>query len=227
MASYADERIAVSFPSLRVGTLTRELVEEVKKVRKTGFTLAPEAGSERLRSAINKGITEEDLLSNAFEAYSAGWRLIKLYFMIGLPGETREDVLAIADLAKKVKLEGRRSGQGGDVNVSVGTFVPKPHTPFQWEPQIGLDEIREKQQFLRQELRLRKTEAEVAGRAALFPGRGLRQGGPAAGQAAGEGPRTRLPLRRLGRALQLRHLAGSLCRHRHRSSLLPPPPRPR
>jgi radical SAM family uncharacterized protein/radical SAM-linked protein len=156
MNRYADERIAVSFPSLRVGTLTQELVEEIKKVRKTGFTLAPEAGSKRLRQAINKGITEEDLLSNAFAAYSAGWRVIKLYFMIGLPGETMDDVLGIAELAKKVKMEGRRSGQGGDVTVSVGTFVPKPHTPFQWEPQIDISEIREKQQFLRQELRQRK-----------------------------------------------------------------------
>jgi radical SAM family uncharacterized protein/radical SAM-linked protein len=156
MKRYADERIAISFPSLRVGTLTPELIDEVKKVRKTGFTLAPEAGSERLRQAINKGITEEDLLQNAFAAYSAGWRVIKLYFMIGLPGETMDDVLGIAELAKKVKNEGRRSGQGGEVNVSVGTFVPKPHTPFQWEPQIGFGEIREKQQFLRLELKKRK-----------------------------------------------------------------------
>jgi radical SAM family uncharacterized protein/radical SAM-linked protein len=156
MKKYADERIAISFPSLRVGTLTRELADEVKKVRKTGFTLAPEAGSERLRQAINKGITEEDLLQNAFAAYSAGWRVIKLYFMIGLPGETMEDVLGIADLAKRVKNEGRRSGQGGEVNVSVGTFVPKPHTPFQWEPQIAFAETRDKQQFLRLELKNRK-----------------------------------------------------------------------
>ncbi len=156
MKRYAQERIAVSFPSLRVGTLTPELVEEIRKVRKTGFTLAPEAGSERLRQAINKGITEPDLLANSFAAYSAGWRVIKLYFMIGLPGETMEDVLGIAELARKVKLEGRRAGQGGDVNVSVGTFVPKPHTPFQWEPQIGLDETRDKQQFLRLELKKRK-----------------------------------------------------------------------
>ena len=156
MKKYAEKRIAVSFPSLRVGTLTPELIEEVKKVRKTGFTLAPEAGSDRLRQAINKGITEEDLLQNAFAAFSAGWRVIKLYFMIGLPGETRDDLLGIAELAKKVKNEGRRSGQGGEVNASVGTFVPKPHTPFQWEPQIGVGEIREKQQFLRTELKKRK-----------------------------------------------------------------------
>ncbi len=155
MAKYAAERVAVSFPSLRVGTLTKELVEEVKKVRKTGFTLAPEAGSERLRQVINKGITEEDLLANAGEAYRNGWRLIKLYFMMGLPGETRDDLLAIADLAKKVKNEGRAAG-GGEVNVAVSSFVPKAHTPFQWEPQIGYEEILTNQEFLRVELKRRK-----------------------------------------------------------------------
>ena len=156
MRRYAGERVAVSFPSLRVGSLSQELVEEIRKVRKTGFTLAPEAGSERLRRVINKGITEEDLLRNAGEIYGAGWRLIKLYFMIGLPGETMADVAAIADLSRKVKLEGKRSGTGGEVNVSVGTFVPKPHTPFQWEPQIGTPEIKEKQWFLRDELKRKK-----------------------------------------------------------------------
>jgi radical SAM family uncharacterized protein/radical SAM-linked protein len=156
MARYAEQRVAVSFPSLRVGTLTRELMEEVKKVRKTGFTLAPEAASERLRGVINKEISEEELLENAFEAYDAGWRLIKLYFMIGLPTETMEDVLAIADLAKKVKNMGKRAGGGGEVNVSVSSFVPKPHTPFQWEPQISYEEILEKQLLLRHELKKRK-----------------------------------------------------------------------
>jgi len=156
MARYARQRIAVSFPSLRVGTLTRELVDEIKKVRKTGFTLAPEAASDRLRQVINKGITEEDLLRNAAEAYSAGWRLIKLYFMIGLPTETLEDVLGIAELAKQVKNTGKRSGCSGEVNVAVSSFVPKSHTPFQWEPQIGFESILEKQQILRQELKKRK-----------------------------------------------------------------------
>ena len=156
MAKYADEKVAVSFPSLRVGTLTQELVDEIRKVRKTGFTLAPEAGSERLRQAINKGITEEDLLLNAFSIYSAGWRVIKLYFMIGLPTETMDDVLGIAELGKKVKIQGKKAGNGGDVNVSVGSFVPKAHTPFQWEPQISYENILEKQQFLRRELKARK-----------------------------------------------------------------------
>jgi radical SAM family uncharacterized protein/radical SAM-linked protein len=155
MDRYAEERIAVSFPSLRVGTLTEELVAEVKRVRKTGFTLAPEAGSERLRRVINKGITEEDLLRGAGEVYGAGWRLIKLYFMIGLPTETMEDVLGIAELARRVKHEGRRRG-GGEVNVAVSSFVPKAHTPFQWEPQISYEEILGKQEFLRGELKRRK-----------------------------------------------------------------------
>ncbi|WP_298271727.1 TIGR03960 family B12-binding radical SAM protein [Geobacter sp.] len=156
MVRYAEEKVAVSLPSLRVGSLNQELVEEIRKVRKTGFTLAPEAGSERLRGIINKGITEEDLLRNAFEAYSNGWRLIKLYFMIGLPGETEEDLHGIVELARKVKLEGKRAGSGGEVNVSVSTFVPKAHTPFQWEPQIGHDEILARQALLRTELRAKR-----------------------------------------------------------------------
>jgi radical SAM family uncharacterized protein/radical SAM-linked protein len=153
MRRYADSRIAVSFPSLRVGTLTGELVEEVKKVRKTGFTLAPEAGSERLRQAINKGITEEDLLANAQEAFRNGWRVIKLYFMIGLPGETDEDLAAIIDLAARTKATGREVGKPGDVTVSVGTFVPKANTPFQWEPQISMAETRRRHDLLRHALK--------------------------------------------------------------------------
>jgi radical SAM family uncharacterized protein/radical SAM-linked protein len=156
MERFSRERVAVSFPSLRVGTLTQDLVEEVRKVRKTGFTLAPEAGSDRLRRVINKGIEEEDLLVNAGQIYGAGWRLIKLYFMIGLPTESAEDVLGIAELARKVKLAGKRTGSGGDVNVSVGNFVPKAHTPFQWEPQIAYEEILRKQEILRFELKRKK-----------------------------------------------------------------------
>lgn len=155
MSRYAESKIAISFPSLRVGTLSTELVEEVKKVRKTGLTLAPEAGSERLRQVINKGITEEALLRDAHAAFTAGWRLIKLYFMIGLPTETMADVAAIVELARRVKSEGRRCG-GGDVNVSVSSFVPKAHTPFQWEEQISYEEILTKQEFLRDELKKNK-----------------------------------------------------------------------
>jgi len=156
MSEYAGSRVAVSLPSLRVGTLTPELIEEIKRVRKTGFTLAPEAATERLRQVINKGISEEDLLEGAFNVYGAGWRSIKLYFMMGLPTETREDLVAICDLSRQVKAQARRAGGHGEVNVAVSTFVPKPHTPFQWERQLSLEETRERQRFLRDEMKRRK-----------------------------------------------------------------------
>jgi radical SAM superfamily enzyme YgiQ (UPF0313 family) len=131
MDRYAAQKKAVSLPSMRVGSLSPEMAEEVRRVRKTGFTLAPEAGSERLRSVINKGITEEALLENARAVFSAGWRIIKLYYMIGLPTETMADVQGIVDISREVKRQGKFAGTGGDVNVSVSSFVPKPHTPFQ------------------------------------------------------------------------------------------------
>ncbi|MBE0598887.1 MAG: TIGR03960 family B12-binding radical SAM protein [Desulfuromonadales bacterium] len=156
MARHAADRVAVSLPSLRVGSLTPELMEEIKKVRKTGFTLAPEAGTERLRQVINKGITEEDLLAATGAAYSLGWRLIKLYFMTGLPTETDADLDAIVELAARVKRSGKGTAGGNDVNVAVSTFVPKAHTPFQWEAQIGIAETRRRQQRLREGLRPRR-----------------------------------------------------------------------
>ncbi len=156
MSRYAEARVAVSLPSLRVGTLTDGLIEDIKKVRKTGFTLAPEAGSDRMRRVINKGITEEDLIAGAASIYSAGWRLIKLYFMIGLPGETIEDVTQISALARKVKDQAKAVGAAGDVNVAVSTFVPKAHTPFQWEPQISKQETLDLQYQLHCDLKKRK-----------------------------------------------------------------------
>ncbi|MBI5483258.1 MAG: TIGR03960 family B12-binding radical SAM protein [Deltaproteobacteria bacterium] len=156
MARYAEERVAVSLPSLRVGSLSDELIEEIKKVRKTGFTLAPEAGSDRMRRVINKGISEADLISGAASIYKAGWRLIKLYFMIGLPGETPDDIAQIATLARQVKDQAKGNGVGGDVNVAVSTFVPKAHTPFQWEPQISMQETTDLQYQLHCDLKKRK-----------------------------------------------------------------------
>jgi len=156
METYEEQHVAVSLPSLRVGSLTRDLIDEIVKVRKTGFTLAPEAGTERLRTVINKGISEEDLVLNSRNAFEAGWRVIKLYFMIGLPTETWDDVRGIAEMSAQVKRAGKGTGHGGEVNVSVGSFVPKPHSAFQWEPQIGFQEILEKQRFLRGELKKRK-----------------------------------------------------------------------
>jgi len=156
MDRYAAQKKAVSLPSMRVGSLSPEMAEEVRRVRKTGFTLAPEAGSERLRSVINKGVTEAALLENARAVFAAGWRIIKLYYMIGLPTETMEDVQGIIDISREVKRQGKFAGTGGDVNVSVSSFVPKPHTPFQWEPQISEEEIVDKQRFLRTELKKKK-----------------------------------------------------------------------
>ncbi len=167
MGCYADQQVAVSLPSLRVGSLTPALMNEIKKVRKTGFTLAPEAGSERLRQVINKGILEEDLIESARTAFELGWRVIKLYFMIGLPTETDEDLAALVDLAARVKAAGRSTQGGADVNVSVSTFVPKAHTPFQWDAQISIDETLARQNNLRwalkkKKLRLKWHEAELS-----------------------------------------------------------------
>jgi len=156
MQRYAEQRVSVSLPSLRVGSLSEELMEEVRKVRKTGFTLAPEAGSERLRNVINKGIDEADLLAATRSAYELGWRIIKLYFMLGLPTETDDDLQAIVELAAQVKRGAKGTQGGGDVNVSVSTFVPKPHTPFQWEAQIGIEETVRRQELLRVELAKKK-----------------------------------------------------------------------
>ena len=167
MGCYADQRVAVSLPSLRVGSLTPALMNEIKKVRKTGFTLAPEAGSERLRNVINKGILEQDLVDSARTAFELGWRVIKLYFMIGLPTETEADLDALVDLSARVKAAGRSTQGGADVNVSVSTFVPKAHTPFQWDAQIGIDETLTRQERLRwalkkKRLRLKWHEAELS-----------------------------------------------------------------
>ena len=167
MAKYVDEKIAVSLPSLRVGSLTPELMEEIKKVRKTGFTLAPEAGSERLRELINKGIRVEDLLETTQNAFQLGWRLIKLYFMMGLPTETDTDLQELIELAAQVKRSGKGTG-GHDVNVAVSTFVPKPHTPFQWEEQIGIEETLRKQRLLRDGLAKKKLRFKYHGAESSF-----------------------------------------------------------
>ena len=152
MNRYYEKRVALALPSMRVETLTQKLIEEIKRVRKTSFTLAPEAGTQRLRNVINKGNTEEDLLSTARKVFDAGWRSIKLYFMIGLPGERKEDLEGAVDLAYRVLREGKNQRQ---VTVSMSTFIPKPHTPFQWKRQITLDETLERQEFFKKNIRNR------------------------------------------------------------------------
>ena len=148
MNRYSGRRVALGLPSLRVETLTPRLIEEIRRVRKTSFTIAPEAGTQRLRDIINKGNTEADLLETARRVFEGGWKSIKLYFMIGLPGERGEDLEGIADLAHRVMREGR----GRQVNVGLSTLVPKPHTPFQWVRQIGLEETLAAQGHLKRRL---------------------------------------------------------------------------
>jgi radical SAM family uncharacterized protein len=151
---HRDQPIAISMPSLRTDSFSVELAKMLQERRKTSLTFAPEAGSQRLRDVINKKVTEEDLLDTAEAAYSSGWRRIKLYFMIGLPTETMEDVAAIVDLVKKVRAVGRRhQGRKAQVNVSVATFVPKPQTPFQWMPLLDETSLEERLSLLRKGLR--------------------------------------------------------------------------
>ncbi len=145
--SYSKEKIAISLPSLRVGSLDTKLIGEIKKVRKTGFTLAPEAGTQRLRDVINKGITEDEILTTITNVFSAGWNSLKLYFMIGLPTEKEEDIQGIVDISKKAFSLSKK-----DIKFSISTFVPKPHTPFQWLEQISLEEILVRQGFLKRRL---------------------------------------------------------------------------
>lgn len=143
----------VSLPSLRVDSFSVGLAEALGSSAKSGLTLAPEAGSQRMRDAINKRVTEGDIMEAARSAFSSGYSHVKLYFMIGLPGETDEDVLAIATLANKVRQAGRDFGRRPTVVISASGFVPKPHTPFQWEPCVEPEELRRRQRLLKGALR--------------------------------------------------------------------------
>ena len=136
----ADQRINLSVPSLRADNFSRELMEKLQTVRKSGLTFAPEAGTQRLRDVINKNLTEEEIITTCANAFSGGWNNVKLYFMLGLPTETDEDVLGIADLVYKIiktwQANAVNKKRGLRVHVATAYFVPKPHTPFQWEKQI-------------------------------------------------------------------------------------------
>jgi radical SAM family uncharacterized protein len=146
-------KLTLSLPSLRLDEFSVNLVESLPTRSRTGLTFAPEAGSERLRRAINKNITDESLLTTAAVAFERGWTSLKLYFMVGLPTETIEDVRGIVALVEKVRAEGKKaSGRKPMIRVSVSTFVPKPHTPFQWCPQEDEASLRAKQEVLQQGL---------------------------------------------------------------------------
>ncbi|MFZ6027447.1 MAG: TIGR03960 family B12-binding radical SAM protein [Chloroflexota bacterium] len=153
---YGDKKLGVSLPSLRIESTSVDLMDALKTTRRGGFTLAPEAATERMRQIINKPVSTQQLLDTAREIYTRGWLTIKLYFMIGHPAETLEDVQAIADLCKAVLAEGRKvAGKRVEVHAGVSTFVPKPHTPFQWVPCDTVAQIEAKQRLLKDELRVR------------------------------------------------------------------------
>lgn len=152
------KRVSVALPSLRIDSLLKGELSKMQSVRKAGLTFAPEAGTQRMRDVINKNVTEEDLLRACADAFTAGWTGVKLYFMIGLPTETDEDVLGIIDLARKVSklfysLPKEQRGKALRVTVSVSTFVPKPHTAFEWCPQDPPEEVMRKQKLLQGAIR--------------------------------------------------------------------------
>jgi len=154
---FGPRQVSISVPSLRVNEQLRELPRYIRNVRKSGLTIAPEAATESARRCANKMITDEDLFEGVRAAYENGWMRIKLYFMIGLPGETDGDAARIPVLARELSELRRETGRGpAQVNVAVASFVPKPHTPFQWEPMAGPEVLRERQEIIKRATRSRK-----------------------------------------------------------------------
>lgn len=187
--SFAGLGVSVSLPSLRADAFSVELAREVQRVRRSTLTFAPEAGTQRLRDVINKGVTEEDLLEAAGAAFKAGWTAVKLYFMIGLPTETDEDLEGIAALSRRVLARARELGVPPNrlrVTVSVSSFVPKSHTPFQWEPQVERGELVRRQGYLRRRLRERGLEFRWHGAEASFLEAALARGDRRLGRALEE-----------------------------------------
>lgn len=160
MERWEMEKVAVSLPSLRVDTLTPEVIEQILRVRKTGFTIAPEAGTQRLRDVINKNITEEEILQTARTVFTLGWRVLKLYFMIGLPSETQEDLEGLVQLVRKIEQAVRRKGRRMEIHVALSTFIPKPHTPFQWASQGSMEESLSRLNFIRASLNSRHIQVK-------------------------------------------------------------------
>ncbi|MBO5106761.1 MAG: TIGR03960 family B12-binding radical SAM protein [Clostridia bacterium] len=162
MIEWTDEdKISLSLPSLRIDNFSPELLEKMKMIRKSGLTFAPEAGTQRLRDVINKNITEKDIMKSCATAFAGGYTAVKLYFMIGLPTETDEDIVGIAKLGQKIvdlyyNVDGRPKGKGVNVSISVSTFVPKPFTPFEFCAQISKEEMRRRQQLLRDSITTKK-----------------------------------------------------------------------
>ncbi len=153
--------ISLALPSLRIDNFSDELLEKIKHVRKSGLTFAPEAGTQRLRDVINKNVTEEEIISTCKTAFEGGYTSVKLYFMLGLPTETDEDLKGIAELGQKIvnefyNMPNKPKGKSVSVSISVSTFVPKPFTPFEFEPQITVQEIRRRQEYLKSSITTKK-----------------------------------------------------------------------
>jgi radical SAM family uncharacterized protein/radical SAM-linked protein len=159
MDRLSPDRVAISLPSMRADTLTPDMMAQIKRVRRTGLTLAPEAGTQRLRQVINKNLTEEAIMDSASRAFGAGWQLLKLYFMIGLPRETKEDREGIAALSRQILAAAPR-GARPRLNVSLSSFIPKPHTPFQWERQEDLEECRRRLYEVKDRLRQKNMQSK-------------------------------------------------------------------
>ena len=156
-----NDNVSLSLPSLRVDNFSKELIGKINHVRKSGLTFAPEAGTQRLRDVINKNVTEEEIMRTCRMAFEEGYTSVKLYFMLGLPTETDEDIVGITELGQKIvnefyRMENKPKGKSVNVSISVSTFVPKPFTPFQFEPQITRDEMLRRQKLLRDSVTTRK-----------------------------------------------------------------------
>lgn len=150
MDRYMEKKVSISLPSMRLGTLQPDIIRQIKRVKKTGFTLAPEAGTARLRRVINKEMGDEEFDKTIRWVFSEGWNSLKLYFMIGLPTETEEDIEGIIGLAERARAISKEvAGRYKNINISISTFVPKPHTPFQWMGQTGIEDIKNKLNYLR------------------------------------------------------------------------------
>ncbi len=193
----AANKINLSVPSLRADNFSRELMEKLQTVRKSGLTFAPEAGTQRLRDVINKNLTEDEILNTCAQAFSGGWNNVKLYFMLGLPTETDEDVLGIADLVYKIiklwKENAVNKKRGLRVHVATAYFVPKPHTPFQWEQQITPEEYLRRCRLLKSHFYSKSIEYDYHGpdlsRLEAVFARGDRSLGPVIEEAVKNGAR--------------------------------------
>ena len=219
MDRLSPAQVAVSLPSMRADTLTPEMMAQIKRVRRTGLTLAPEAGTQRLRQVINKNLTEEAIMDSARRAFAAGWQLLKLYFMIGLPRETTEDREGITALARQILAAAPR-GSRPRLNVSLSSFIPKPHTPFQWERQEDLAECRRRLHEVKDRLRQKNIQTKWNSAAQTWLEGVFSRGDRRLAPVLAGGPPPGLPPGRLERTPAAGTLARGLSGRRRRPGLL-------